>query len=109
MTDEMGRDDVVATALRERLEQLRADLDRPATSHATFQYRRTVPTRIRLVEHLHAQHASAPMTPEELLVDLERLMEGSSRDNKPMAVGPSLPEVMHEAVQIARVLRAHMA
>jgi hypothetical protein len=109
MTENTGHADVVASALHERLEQLKDDLDRPATSRATLQYRRTVPNRIRLVEHLLAEHGNVPMTPEELSVELERLMEGSSRDNRLIAVGPSLPEVMHEAVQIARILRAHMA
>jgi hypothetical protein len=108
MTDDVGRDDVVTSALHERLRQLASDLQAPATSRATYQYRRTVPNRIRLVEHLLALHANASMTPDELLVDLDRLLEGSTRDERLTAVGPSQPEIMHEAAQIARIVRAHM-
>jgi hypothetical protein len=108
ITFDSSRRDVVATALHERLRQLQADLDRPATSRAAHQYRRTVPNRIRLVESLLAHHGRAHMTPEQLLIDLDRLLEGSSRGKLLIAVEPTLPEVMHEAAQVDRILRAHM-
>ncbi len=101
-----SRGDVVATVLEGRLRQLETELRTAAPGRAEQLRRRTLPNRLRLVEHLLARHAEAPMTAEQLRLDLERLTEGSARHDLPIPGGANLPEVMLEAAELTQILQA---